>query len=110
MKSEGVLTTHHPENNKIVYPIILVEIDGIKTHALLDTSAGSLYALTNLISLLNKRRKETVTNRIDMMLGSSTTNVEIYSATLVAVDGKFDMNIELTKVHKPQLLTIDNPN
>lgn len=22
----------------------------------------------------------------------------------------FDMNIELTKVHKPQLLTVDNPN
>ena len=36
-----------------------------------------------------------------MMLGSSSTNVEIYSANLGAVDGKFDMNIELTKVHKP---------
>ena len=45
-----------------------------------------------------------------MMLGSSTTNVEIYSATLGAVNGSFDMNIKLTKVHKPQLLTLDNPN
>ena len=44
------------------------------------------------------------------MLGSSTTNVEIYSATLGAVNGSFDMNIKLTKVHKPQLLTLDNPN
>ncbi|XP_022781218.1 uncharacterized protein LOC111322405 [Stylophora pistillata] len=43
------------------------------------------------------------------MLGSSTTNVEIYPVTLAAVNGKFDMNIELTKVHKPQLLTLDNP-
>ena len=45
-----------------------------------------------------------------MMLGSSTTNVVIYPATLSAVNRKFDMNIELTKVHKPQLLTLDNPN
>lgn len=79
-------------------------------HALFNTSAGSLYALTKLINLLNKRPKETLTKRIDMMLGSSTTDVKIYSATLGAIDGTFDMNIEPTKVHKSQLLTLDNPN
>ena len=110
VKTEGVLTAHQPENKEVVYPIVLVEIDGIKTHALLDTGAGSSYASNKLINLLNKRPKETLTKRIDMMLGSSTTNVEIYSATLGAVNGSFDMNIELTKVHKPQLLTLDNPN
>lgn len=109
MKTEGVLTAHQPENKEVVYPIVLVEIDGIKTHALLDTGAGSSYASAKLINLLNKRPKETATKRIDMMLGSSTTNVEIYPATLGAVDGQFDMNIELTKVHKPQLLSLDNP-
>ena len=75
---------------------------------MLDTGAGSSYASAKLIDTLNKRPKETVTKR--MMLGSSTTKVEIYSATLGAVDGRFDMNIELTKVHKPQLLTLANPN
>ena len=68
------------------------------------------YASTKLIDLLRKKPKETATKRIDTMLGSSTTNIEIYSVTLGAVNGKFDMNIELTKVYKPQLLTIDNPN
>ena len=110
MKTEGVLTAHQAENKEVVYPIILVEIDGIKTHALLDTGSGSSYASNKLINLLNKRPKETLTKRTDMMLGSSTTNVEIYTATLGAINGSFDMNIELTKVHKPQLLTLDNPN
>ena len=110
VKPEGVITAHQPENKEVVYPIILVEIDGIKTHALLDTGAGSSYASNKLISLLNKRPTETLTKRIDMMLGSSTTNVEVYSATLGAVNGSFSMNIELTKVHKPQLLTLENPN
>ena len=110
VKTEEVLTAHQPENKEVVYPIVLVEIDGVKTHALLDTGAGSSYASAKLINLLNKGPKETLTKRIDMMLGSSTTKVEIYSATLGAVDGTFDMNIELTKVHKPQLLTLENPN
>jgi len=79
-----------------------VEINGIKTHALLNTGSGSSYASNKLINLLNKRPKETFTERIDMMLGSSTTNVEIYPAALGAIYGSFDMNIELTKVHKPQ--------
>ena len=92
--SEGVLTAHGPDNKEVVYPIILIEIDGIKTHALLDTGAGSSKASSKLI---NKRPKETLTKRIDMMLGSSTTNVEIYSATLAAVNGSFDINIELKK-------------
>ena len=106
MKTEGVLTAHQPENKEVVYPIVLVEIDGIKTHALLDTGAGSSYASTKLINLLNKKPKETATKRINMMLRSSTTNAVIYSATLGAVDGKFDMNIELTEVHKPHSITL----
>ena len=108
--SEGVLTAHGPDNKEVVYPIILVEIDGIKTHALLDTDAGSSYASSKLIDLLKKRPTETATKRIDTMLGSTTTRVEIYSATVGAVDGMFEMNINLTKAHKPQLLTLDNPN
>ena len=58
MKTEGVLTAHQPENKEVVYPIILVEIDGIKTHALLDTGAGSSYASNKLINLLNKGLNE----------------------------------------------------
>ena len=44
VKTEGVLTAHQPDNKEVVYPIVLVEIDGVKTHALLDTGAGSSYA------------------------------------------------------------------
>ena len=109
-KTERVLTAFDPKNKDVVYPIILVDIDGIKTCALLDTGSGSSYASTKLLNLLKKGPKETVTKRIDTMLGSSTAKVEIYSATLGAVNESCDMNIELTKGHKPQLLSVDNPN
>ena len=61
-------------------------------------------------NILDKRPKKTATKGLEMMLGSSTRNVEIYSATLGAVDGTFDINIEISKVYKPLLLTLDNPN
>ena len=57
-QSEGVVTAHGPENNEVVYPIILVEIDGIKTHALLDTGAGISCVSSKLIDLPKKRPTE----------------------------------------------------
>ena len=98
-----MLTALDPVNKEVIYPIILVEVDGIKTHALLDTGAGSSYASAKLMDALNKQPKETVTKRIFMMLGSSTTRLEIYTATLGSVNGQFNMNVEVTKVHKAQL-------
>lgn len=63
----GVLTAQGPENKEVVYPVILMEIDEIKTHALLDTGAGSSYASSKLINLLKKKQTETVSKRIDMI-------------------------------------------
>ena len=103
------MTASKPEDKEVIYPTVLVEVEGIKTHALLDTGAGSSYASAKLINALKKRPKEVKTKRIEMMLTSSTTQVEIYSANLKSLDGKFDMDIELAKVDKPELMMIKNP-
>ena len=44
-----------------------------------------------------------------MMLGSSTTKVENYSAQIKSVNGKFTMDISITKVDKPVLMYVENP-
>ena len=93
----------------VVYPVILVEVDGIKTRALLDTGAGSSYASAKLISALRKQPVETKTKTIDMMIGSTRRRVEMYNAEVKSIDGKFSMIVNLTKVHKQELLRIDNP-
>ena len=103
------MTAHKSDDKEIIYPIVLVEIDGIKTHALLDTGTGSSYASAKLINALKKKLKEVKTKRIEMMLGSSTTRVEIYTANLQSIDGKFNLNAELSKVDKPELMTLKNP-
>ena len=102
LKPEGVMTAHPHSGEGVIYPVI-IEIDGIKTHTLLDTGRGSSYALAKLIEALNKTLKEAKTKRTNMMLGSTTMKIEIYSATLNAIDSDFKMNIEVSKVQKPQL-------
>ena len=41
------LAAHREEDQQVIYPTVLVEIDGVKAHALLDTGAGSSYASQN---------------------------------------------------------------
>ncbi len=108
-KPEGFMSAHREEDNQVIYPVVVVEVDGIKTRALLDTGSGSCYASSKLIDALDKKPKEIQTKRIEMMLGSTTTSVEIYPATVKSIDGQFTMEVELSKVHKPQLMEIDNP-
>jgi hypothetical protein len=70
-------SAHSPTDSEVIYPIVFVEV--IKTHALLDTGAGSSYASSDLISSMKMKSKEVKTKRIEMMLGSTTTRVEIYA-------------------------------
>ena len=44
------------------------------------------------------------------MLGSRTTKVEIYSVNIRSVKGDFNIDCTVSKVQKPQLVTLDNPN
>ena len=42
----------------------MVEVDGIKTHALLDTGAGSSYASSSLTNALKRKPKTVKTKRL----------------------------------------------
>lgn len=48
-RSEGLLTAHLSDKREVVYPVVLVNLDGMKTRALLDTGAGSSYASAQLM-------------------------------------------------------------
>ena len=39
---DKVKTAHTEGDNEVIYPVVMVQIDGIKTHALLDTGLGAL--------------------------------------------------------------------
>jgi len=72
-RTEGLLTAHQRDKLEVVYPVVLVKVNGIKTRALLDTGAGSSYASAQLINALRIKPAEIQTKRIEMMLGFMTT-------------------------------------
>ena len=52
---------------------------------------------------------ETQTKQIEMMLGSMTTNVEIYNVSVTSINGDFKMSVTVSKVDKPELMMLENP-
>ena len=44
-----------------------------------------------------------------MVLGVTTTRVEVFKVKVGSVEGDFTMDVNLTKVHKSQLMHLDNP-
>ena len=44
-----------------------------------------------------------------MMLGSMTTKVEMYNVNVTSISGDFSMGVTVSKVVKPELMTLENP-
>ena len=96
-------------SNKGILPIIPIKVEGIICRMLIDTGAGSSYASGKLIDLLKKKLCEIKTKRVDMLMSSQVTKLEVYDTLIESLDGSFSMSVKLTKVHKGELLTVDNP-
>ena len=45
-----------------------------------------------------------------MLMASKTTRVEIYDAEVSSLDESFKINVKVSKVNKPELLFVKNPN
>ena len=107
-RSEGLLTAHLCGKTEVVYPVVLVNVNGIKTRALLDTRARSSYVSAKLINALHMKPAETQTKQIEMMLSSMTTNMEIYNVNVTPINGDFKMSVTMSKVAKPELMMLEN--
>ena len=57
----------------VVHPVVIVDVAGILCRALLDTGAGSSYASSRLLEMLNKGPVKKEKRQIDMMMSVKTT-------------------------------------
>jgi len=94
---------------QVIYPVVLVEVNGFKCHALLDTGAGSSYVSSAITDHLGLRPIRKEYKRIEMMLGSVNKVIGIYSLTINSLNGTFSLETEVTKVDRGSLLSLDNP-
>ena len=94
---------------QVIYPVVLVDVNGFKCRALLDTGAGSSYASSAILDHLGLRPVRKEFKRIEMMLGSVNKVIGVYNVTIKSLNGKFRLETKVTKVDRGTLLSLDNP-
>ena len=94
---------------QVVYLVVVVDVDGIRCRALLDTGAGSSYASAALISKLNRKPVRREYKTIEMMMTSTSQKIEMYKVQVSNIKGVFSLPTTPSKVDKGTLLTIQNP-
>ena len=97
------------EKRSVIYPVVIVEVEGIKCRALLDTGAGSSYASAALLDRLHKRAVRKEFRRIEMMMQATSKEIEVHDLTIRNTAGDYTLNVEVTKVDRGVLLSLDNP-
>ena len=107
--SDRLMTTSGTKLKEVVHPVVVVEVEGIKCRALLDTGAGSSYASSTLINLLKKKPSARETKCIEMMMNTTIQKIDIYDAVISNLKGNFKLETKVSKVDKPVLLTLPNP-
>jgi len=83
------LTAHDKGTGKVIYPVVVVEVNGIKCRALFDTGAGSSYASSAILDHLRIRLLREEFKRVEMMLGSVNKAIGVYGVTINSLDGNF---------------------
>ena len=98
-----LLTATGTSYEPLVYPVVVVNVEGEKCRALLDTGAGSSYASAVVLNRLSHREHRKEVRHVEMMLGTVTREMEISTINVEALDRKFEMKVNVTKVDKNEL-------
>lgn len=79
-KEQPLLTATGESFEPLGYPVVVVNVEGVKYRALLDTGAGSSYATAALLKRLPMRDHCKEMRGIDMTLGSVTRDMDLSTA------------------------------
>ena len=106
---EASMTAAQVGEGPVVFPIVVVEVAGIRCRALLDSGAGSSYASAALLTKIAAKPHHSGVRKVEMMLGTVKRIMEVYRIKIKSATGDFEMEADVTKVDKPQLMTVENP-
>ena len=104
-----LLTTACLADDAIVYLVVVVDVEGVRCRALLDTGAGNSYASGTLLDRIDVRPGRRQVRKIEMILGVATREVELTSVSVSNLAGNFQLAVQVTRVDKAALLELENP-
>ena len=105
-KTSNVLLTANDKH--VTYPLVIIDAEGIKCHALIDTGGGASYASSTLFDLINKRAIRKQYKRIKTILSSVTKSIPVYSVEIRDSDYRFKFQTKINKLWKSVFLELSN--
>ena len=108
-KAEPSPTMCQPNQSNVIYPVVVVEVEGVKCRALLDTGSGNSYVSSTLMNLTKKKPIRQEIKTIEMMLHTTTKTIDVYNVEITNINKNFSMSSEVNCVDRPVLLTLQNP-
>ena len=92
------------DDQSVVYPVVVVEVNGVQCRALIDTGAGSSYASSTLLKKTKLKPIRRERKKIEMLMHTATEKLEVYQANIGNLEGTFELCTEVTKVDKNVLM------
>ena len=89
---------------------VIVDVNGIKCRALLDTGATSSYASAYLLNHLNVKPTQRIKRRIQTITGTVNKTIEVYQISISDTKRKHVIPVCVTRIERGELLSLDNPN
>ena len=74
-KSSNMLLTTN--TSLVTYPVLVIEVEGVKCRALIDTGAGSPYASSKLLNKINKKPIRREIKRIETLMHSVVKKTDL---------------------------------
>ena len=100
----SVPTMSSTNQGDVTHPVAIISVDGVKCRALLDTGAGSSYISGGLMNVLRKKPIRKETKHKEMMMNSTTKNIEVFKVQIENVHRDVSFDTELCKVERRELL------
>ena len=91
------------------YPVVVVEVDGVRCSALLNIEAGSSDASAALISKLNRKPDRRKYKRIKMIITWTSQKIEMYKVQVSTIERVLSLPTTRSKMDMGTFLTILNP-
>ena len=96
-------------DSSVIHTVVVISMRGYKFRALLDSGASHSYVLSTAIELIKATVKSTSLCQLTMLTGIGTRTMQVYEVVMRSVTGDFSLNVNVMKIEKRELLTLDNP-
>ena len=94
----------------VTYTVVLIDIEGVKCQALIDTRAGAFYVSSTFTSHINQKPNQTETKKIETLMSTDTRKIKIYSIKIQDISCEFGFETEQNHLEKEVFLELPNPN